>query len=90
MAADWGDFAQSTIQGLITNFVGPGQGTANGSAVPANVNVNTRTGAVTACRRRRRRRLVTPTDISDLAALQALVGKGSSAMNLAVAKAVRR
>lgn len=90
MAADWGDFAQGQIQSLIRNFVDGTGNTSTPSSVPANVTVNTRTGQVTACRRRRRRRLVTPTDISDLAALQALVGKGSSAMNLAVAKAVRR
>lgn len=60
------------------------------TSVPAEVTVNTRTGAVTKCRRRRRRRLLTPTDLSDLAALQALVGKGSAALNMAVAKAVRR
>lgn len=99
MAQDWGDFAQGAIQGVISgiigreNFVG---GLPSPVAVPSpvgtpsKVTVDTRTGAVTRCTRRRRRRLLTPTDLSDLAALQALVGKGSSALNMAVAKAVRR
>lgn len=91
VAADWGDFIQGTLQSVISGYVRGGVADVpSPSGVPAQVTVDTRTGAVTACRRRRRRRLVTPTDISDLAALQALVGKGSSAMNLAVAKAVRR
>lgn len=98
MAVDWGDVfgtaATSVIQGL-TGISPPTQiqpmGYASpGTTAPAKVTVDTRTGAVTACRRRRRRRLLTPTDLSDLAALQALVGKGSSALNMAVAKAVRR
>lgn len=62
---------------------------AGNGAPPAKVTVDTRTGAVTPCRRRRRRRLLTSTDINDLAALKAIVG-GGQAMNLAVAKAVRR
>ena len=57
---------------------------------PAKVTVDTRTGQVTPCRRRRRRRLLTPTDLADLASLQTLVGKGSDAMKFAVTKAVRR
>lgn len=98
MAQDWGDFAQGAIQGIIQGVIGnefapnlptpvsvPGPG-----GPPAKVTVDTRTGQVTRCTRRRRRRLLTPTDLSDLAALQALVGKGSSALNMAVAKAVRR
>ncbi len=40
-------------------------------------------------RRRRRRRLLTPTDLSDLAALATIVGKGD-ALKLATVKAVRR
>ncbi len=53
------------------------------------VTLDTHTGKVGKCRRRRRRRLLTPTDISDLAALVAIAGKGAG-MNLAIAKAVRR
>lgn len=45
---------------------------------------------VTHKHRRRRRRLLTPTDLSDLAVLQSLVGKGSESMKFAVMKAVRR
>lgn len=40
-------------------------------------------------RRRRRRRLLTPTDLSDLAALKTIVGN-SDALKFAVTKAVRR
>ena len=39
--------------------------------------------------RRRRRRLLTSGDLGDLAQLQALVGKGSNAMSVAVSKAIR-
>lgn len=39
--------------------------------------------------RRRRRRLLTSGDLGDLAQLQALVGKGSNAMQVAVSKAIR-
>ena len=39
--------------------------------------------------RRRRRRLLTSGDLGDLAQLQALVGKGSQAMQVAVSKAIR-
>ncbi len=39
--------------------------------------------------RRRRRRLLTSGDLGDLAQLQALVGKGSNAMGVAVSKAIR-
>jgi hypothetical protein len=39
--------------------------------------------------RRRRRRLLTNGDLGDLAQLQALVGKGSNAMQVAVSKAIR-
>ncbi len=53
------------------------------------VTVDTATGKVTPCRRRRRRRLLTPTDLNDLAALKTIVGGGQS-MNFAVMKAVRR
>lgn len=98
MAQDWGDFAQGAIQGIIRNVIGneftgpmpPAVSVPSPVGSPAKVTVDTRTGRVTRCTRRRRRRLLTPTDLSDLAALQALVGKGSSALNMAVAKAVRR
>jgi len=53
------------------------------------VTVDTKTGKVTKCGRRRRRRLLTPTDLNDLAALKTIVG-GGQAMNFAVMKAVRR
>jgi hypothetical protein len=56
---------------------------------PAKITVDTKTGKVTACRRRRRRRLLTPTDLNDLAALKTIVG-GGQAINFAVMKAVRR
>jgi hypothetical protein len=98
-AFDWGDILGNTAldigrellgnSGLINNFSG-GQVPVGGVGLPAEVVVNTRTGETKRCPRRRRRRLLTPTDLSDLAALQALVGKGSSALNMAVAKAVRR
>lgn len=96
MAIDWGnvlsgaiDIAQGQRPGGGSTysplpFAGPGT-----TQVPAQVTVDTRTGEVKPCRRRRRRRLLTPTDLSDLAALAAVVGKGD-ALKLAVAKAVRR
>lgn len=102
MAVDWGqvlsgaiDIAQGQIPsigvGPSQSFAGPGTlGQVNGAAAPAKVTVDTRTGKVTHCNRRRRRRLLTPTDLADLAALQTLVGKGSDAMRYAVMKAVRR
>lgn len=52
------------------------------------VTLDRKTGSIS-CRRRRRRRLLTPTDLSDLAALATIVGKGDS-LKLAVVKAVRR
>lgn len=98
-AIDWGGIASGVIDVIqgqpyggypSSSFVGPLPGVANGSAVPAKVTVDTKTGAITHCKRRRRRRLLTPTDLADLAALQTLVGKGSDAMRYAVMKAVRR
>lgn len=101
VAVDWGALLSGGIDilqgqavggGAVTplNYVGTGGSIpAGGGSVPAKVTVDTRTGAVTPCRRRRRRRLLTSTDINDLAALKAIVG-GGQAMNLAVAKAVRR
>lgn len=95
MAIDWGsvvsgaiDIAQGQTLGGGSSFAGPG-GLSPVAPLPAQVTVDTRTGKVTKCKRRRRRRLLTPTDLSDLAALQAIVGKGD-ALKLAVAKAVRR
>lgn len=94
VAVDWGGLANLGIdflQGQVTgpqSFAGPStMGTP--APLPAQVTVDTRTGQVKPCRRRRRRRLLTPTDLSDLAALSAIVGKGD-ALKLAVAKAVRR
>ena len=103
MAIDWGDIIYGAGTGILGGLTGQGpSGFAGPSPVvrpalppgpagmPAQVTVDTRTGQIKPCRRRRRRRLLTPTDLSDLAALQALVGKGSSSLNMAVAKAVRR
>lgn len=98
MAFDWGDVIGAGLGAAASQFGGnsyaggppPALPITAGAAPPARVTVDTRTGQVTPCRRRRRRRLLTPTDLSDLAALQALVGKGSTALNMAVAKAVRR
>lgn len=99
MAIDWGNVVNAAIdvaQGQLvggspsSSFVGPYPGVVNGSSVPSKVTVDTKTGAITHCKRRRRRRLLTPTDLADLAALQTLVGKGSDAMRYAVMKAVRR
>lgn len=101
MAVDWGtilsgavDIWQGQTPGNAPTIYNPGMsfaGPQGGSVAPgpAKVVVDTRTGAVTKCNRRRRRRLLTSTDINDLAALKAIVG-GGQAMNLAVAKAVRR
>ncbi len=101
MAVDWGGLANLGIDFLQGQTGAQGQqlapltqypgyyGGPSGVTPPAKVTVDTRTGAVHACRRRRRRRLLTPTDLSDLAALAAVVGKGD-ALKLAVAKAVRR
>ena len=99
MALDWGEFFTGAAQDWISRELGVGRDFLGGDGgdfevvPPVNggkFEVDTRTGKVTKCKRRRRRRLLTPTDLSDLAALQALVGKGSTALNMAVAKAVRR
>ena len=95
MAIDWGAAANAAIDILQGQTVGgpapviPFAAPGTVSPMPAQVTVDTRTGEVKPCRRRRRRRLLTPTDLSDLAALAAVVGKGD-ALKLAVAKAVRR
>ncbi len=101
MAIDWGAAASGAIDILQGQRVGGGSfagvppidtsgwDVPGYEGMPAKVTVDTRTGKVCRCRRRRRRRLLTPTDLSDLAALAAVVGKGD-ALKLAVAKAVRR
>lgn len=99
MAVDWGNVLSGAIDiaqgqrvggGPSSSFAGPMAGGIYPTpAVPRQVTVDTVTGEVKPCRRRRRRRLLTPTDLSDLAALAAVVGKGD-ALKLAVAKAVRR
>lgn len=91
MAWDWGAAAGAAIDIL--------QGQRPGGQLPfvqtsapqsETVTVNTRTGEVKPCaKRRRRRRLLTASDLSDLASLKAIVG-GGAAMNAAVVKAVRR
>ncbi len=95
MAVDWGEVAGTVIGGILDDWgvttpapYGGPMGPV-GTPLPTEVTVNTKTGQVKPCRRRRRRRLLTPTDISDLAALVAIAGKGAG-MNLAIAKAVRR
>lgn len=95
MAIDWGNVisgAVDLIQGQTAGgFVpnSPSWQNGSGAAPPARVTVDTRTGAVTPCRHRRRRRLLTSSDLADLASLKAIVG-GGAAMNAAVVKAVRR
>jgi hypothetical protein len=86
-----------TPGGNVAAVAQPMQFAPMGSPVPASfpaaaggkVTVDTKTGKVTPCRRRRRRRLLTPTDLNDLAALKTIVG-GGQAINFAVMKAVRR
>lgn len=91
MAIDWGDVIGGTLGSIGKQLVGgsPQVPYSYGGAPPRQVTVDTFTGKVTPCRRRRRRRLLTPTDLSDLAALATIVGKGD-ALKLAVTKAVRR
>ena len=99
MAIDWGAVASGAIDIMQGQAVGGGPATygavppmaygpAPAVAPVGAVEIDPRTGKPK-CKRRRRRRLLTPTDLSDLAALQAIVGKGD-ALKLAVAKAVRR
>lgn len=98
MAVDWGQVISGAVDIVQGQRVGGGPSTSFAgmtgpypapSGTPRTVTVDTVTGQVKPCRRRRRRRLLTPTDLSDLAALAAVVGKGD-ALKLAVAKAVRR
>lgn len=93
VATTWMDIIGTVAQGYVGSLqpgVPPEGYPRAGGSPPARVTVDTRTGKVTPCRRRRRRRLLTPTDMADLASLQTLVGKGSDAMKFAVTKAVRR
>ncbi len=92
MAVDWGDVLGGALGTLGRQIAGPAPYMGPIPTVPSaprTVTVDTVTGQVKPCRRRRRRRLLTPTDLSDLAALAAVVGKGD-ALKMAVAKAVRR
>lgn len=92
MAIDWGQLAGAVLSN-VANQVGGTGGSAGASVGPLPAGTSNGSGyyttTATRCRRRRRRRLLTPTDLSDLAALQALVGKGDT-LKMAVAKAVRR
>ncbi len=76
---------------VVQQFTGVGGSVAPSPSIPsgAKVQLDPKTGKVTLCRRRRRRRLLTPTDLNDLAALKTIVG-GGQAINFAVMKAVRR
>jgi len=100
---NWGGIAGEIIGGIFdfpttptfpggfqggTGGVSPGQFPTSAPGIPATV--NPATGQVKLVRRRRRRRrLLTPTDLSDLAALKTIVG-GGDALKFAVTKAVRR
>ncbi len=93
---DWGNLARTVLDYVdgpadtITRFLpAPQQQFVGAQMPPQTVTVNTQTGKVTACKRRRRRRLLTPTDLSDLAALKTIVGN-TDALKFAVTKAVRR
>ena len=88
MAIPWGSIGRNVVLPAIGGYIGTEIAESNNQ--PREVVVDTRTGEVKRCRRRRRRRLLTPTDLADLASLQTLVGKGSDAMKFAVTKAVRR
>lgn len=56
---------------------------------PRYLTYDCKTGKLSARKRRRRRRLITPTDLGDLASIVAIAGKGGG-MNQAIAAAVRR
>jgi len=89
----------------IQNLIGSPQPAApppavvNGAAMPytgscpprktRTLTIDCATGQEVKRTRRRRRRLLTSSDLGDLAQLQALVGKGSNAMSVAVSKAIR-
>lgn len=96
MAIDWGDIIGGALGGIADDLIGGTSGNtgpfpmpAPGAPLPPVVELDTRTGQIKKCKRRRRRRLLTPTDLSDLAALATIVGKGD-ALKFAVTKAVRR
>lgn len=97
-----GGYTIPNITGTGNQFVGtPGQvppAGANGAAMYSGscpprktrtLTIDCATGAEVKRTRRRRRRLLTSSDLGDLAQLQALVGKGSNAMSVAVSKAIR-
>ncbi len=56
---------------------------------PRYLTYDCKTGKFSSRKRRRRRRLITPTDLGDLASIVAITGKGAG-MNQAIAQAVRR
>ncbi len=97
VAIDWGDIIgsvadayfnppQNIIQQPISYPRSPIETYPSGG-VPAS-QIDPVTGKIK-CKRRRRRRLLTSSDLADLASLKAIVG-GGAAMNAAVVKAVRR
>lgn len=94
VAIDWGTIAGEVIGGIFDTPIGQAAGQVTqsmwppGTQLPDIVTVNTKTGKVTKCRRRRRRRLLTASDLNDLAMLKTIVG--GSALQAAVVKAVRR
>lgn len=103
MAIDWGAIALGGIGAIINGdaytppvptfnpigtFQPTGPGGFGGPGVSAPGTYINKHGQLCK-RRRRRRRLLTPTDLSDLAALATIVGKGD-ALKLATVKAVRR
>lgn len=88
VAIDWGDVLGGALGDIAGQLGAPGF-SGPVAPVPSQVIVDTRTGAVKPCRRKRRRRLLTPTDLSDLAALKTITGN-NDALKFAVMKAVRR
>lgn len=105
MAVDWGTWTQDLAGDYLrskyirpasmpqiqpTAYVSPGAAAAAGTGLGYLVEegIDMLTGEKKKCRRRRRR-LLTPTDLGDLAQLQALVGKGE-VMKVAVMKALSR
>ncbi len=98
MAIDWGglgeDIWDASLPGMVTRWFGdePKPGSTLPALPPRTVNGQrpTYTNMTSGRRcRRRRPRLLTPTDLSDLAALKTITG-GGQALNFAVMKAVRR
>lgn len=90
MAVDWGGVLGGALGDIAGQLGAPGfVGGPPTVGPPAQVIVDTRTGQVKPCRRKRRRRLLTPTDLSDLAALKTITGN-NDALKFAVMKAVRR